>query len=880
MLSVPSLVVTATAMLLVSAAANAAPAELFLDDLIRIEPQTVPQGQTVELHVPALPARTGRATVLRFRAVIVNPTEGGCNYNLGVLLNGALLGGRTAGGDVRLLGRASSLELSAQRNLGFPVLNGDRVMIMFAPSVGKGDPMSTDGLGATFALDISDVARGVDGNVISFRNLLPQALPGSNGDLRVDDIALGWLDRATLPPPPNAVPERSGVNRAVTRTMRVLGDVDIPAQDRMLTLAQSDRGGFVIAMAGGPELLVETGLGMTPSAPTCLVADDSAAAAADVRIAVAPWGCCGFHLTATWPDLLLTRTVSLEDGLVSWRERWTNTGAAIRSVPFRHRVFLRHGRTRFCVGGWDADGTLGGSAANPTLFLEAPIASGGAASNGPGFGLTAESDWVRLLLGLRANAGVGEMFSDTLVLAPGTAVDFDFTVTPVAGGGYWSFINDVRARWGVNGITQKFPIFWGCALPAGNGTLDEKYAKALGHLGPACVVLGPWQRLEPDARAVTAGKYPKLPTDAARAPGACPDLDVDAFLTFAHRQPYLDNLRAAVAAIHRVAPQVRVMQMLHPSMETVYRPLQTRWPFAAEAILTPDGKPFESAGYSRSWLHDMAARDWAVQYYVPRPGSAYLRYVLDEARQALDELGLDGLYSDEFSWAYNSRGYSRYDYGRWDGYSADIDESGTVLRLKSDNAVVTESCQLQVIHLLLDRGKFFLNNGGNALRSVGSLPHARFIEGGNGVSMMGQGHLSPTPLILGNLGDEKSLKGVFQSVKVCLAQGSVYSPMSVNLLLDGPDNVVCKLYPLTVRELGPGWIVGKERLITMVSRTFRWQGQDTTLRLLRYDANGTGTGPAATVPVTEGQDVTLDVPAGGLLIAERVPGAGAALTPK
>ena len=36
-----------------------------------------------------------------------------------------------------------------------------------------------------------------------------------------------------------------------------------------------------------------------------------------------------------------------------------------------------------------------------------------------------------------------------------------------------------------------------------------------------------------------------------------------------------------------------------------------------------------------------------------------------------------------------------------------------------------------------------------------------------------------------------------------LSMGSIYSPIAVNHLLEGPDNFVCKQYPLTVRELGP-----------------------------------------------------------------------------
>jgi hypothetical protein len=311
---------------------------------------------------------------------------------------------------------------------------------------------------------------------------------------------------------------------------------------------------------------------------------------------------------------------------------------------------------------------------------------------------------------------------------------------------------------------------------------------------------------------------------------------VEAFLTFEHREAYWTELQQQVELIRRAAPNVKVMQMLHPAMEAVYRPLQDRWPIAAEAILTPEGKVFESAHYSRAWVGDYTDKDWGVLYYVPRPGSAYLEIIMGEVIRALDELNLDGMYCDEFSWAFSRGTYSRYDYSRWDGYSADLDEEGNVVRLKADAAAVTESCQLRMTGEVLRRGRYFLGNGGSALRSLNSLPIARFIEGGNGASRWPQGHLSATPLVLGNMGDEKTREGVFASVRACLREGCLYSPTAVNLLLEGPSNFVSKLYPMTVREIGPGWIVGEERIATTVSRKFPWPGGE--VRRYAYDAKG------------------------------------------
>ena len=60
-------------------------------------------------------------------------------------------------------------------------------------------------------------------------------------------------------------------------------------------------------------------------------------------------------------------------------------------------------------------GAVASSAENPTLFLESTKRVG------DGFGLVAESDWLRLLFGMRAESNVAEIFSQTLALAPAQA---------------------------------------------------------------------------------------------------------------------------------------------------------------------------------------------------------------------------------------------------------------------------------------------------------------------------------------------------------------------------------------------------------------------------------------------------------------------------
>ncbi len=824
-------------------------ATLPLNDAADLGTIEVPFHESRHVTLPALPAKPGKVIVLRFGAVAYCPGPGGCNYNINVTINGATVGRRTNGGEDRLVGREASFRFTTGTTGDFQVFSGPRVMLMYAPDVATGNTMSTDGLGATFVLDVSDLVSGVDGNTLTITNTRPVDTDKYDPDVIVENVQVGWLDRELLPKLEVNIPQRGDIARKVTV--------------EELTLAQGTAGGFSADLAEGVELLVETAVGTDPQTQSQLQAQDDRPAVSQADVEVAPWGANGFKLTATWPTLHLMRTIEIRDGLVHWKERWTNTSDAIAAVAFRHRFSLRDEAARFRVGGDPDAPAMAGSPQNPTLFVESHTV------HGNGAGITAESDWLRLLMALRTGGGIGELYSESLALPAAGSIDFDLTITPVAdGGGYWSFINAVRRRWGVNGVCLQAPIFWNYARAPDCPTPEETLRQSLGHLGPIVLVAGGWLRLTPDRTTVCSGNYPKLPQDAPRTPGKTPDLDVDAFVSFKHRDAWWRQLASTTRLIQQTCPQVKVMHMTHPAMEVVYKPMADRFPIAGEVIQTAAGNPFEVYHYSRAHLGAYADEDWAVYYHSPRPGSTYLAHILRSIQRSMDETGSDGIYCDEFSWGGRRRGYSRYDYSRWDGYSADTDENGEVVHLKCDNAYVSESCQLRMTHEVLRRGKLFLANGGASLRSVNSLPILRFVEGGNGHGMMANGHLSSVPLVLGNMGDQKTQRGVFESVKQCLSIGCIYSPTAVNLLLKGDDNFVCKLYPITIRELGGGCVKGEERLITTSSGSYRWPAREATVRFYTYDANGDLLDGDKVVKVGVDDSLQVDVPSDGLTIAE------------
>lgn len=845
-------ILTAACILIASSISSAdAITDLLIEDAQSIPQLRVPYGETLEQSLPAFPAREGKVIVLRFGAVAYCPYIGGCNYNMQMRINGTPVERRAPGGAERLIGREAGFRLDGRASADFQVFSGPRLMLIYAPDGATGNDATTDGLGGFFMLNVTDLVSGVDGNTLTLINTRPAKPDGYDGDVILENLEIGYLDRARLPAPEVAVPSRGPIAAAV--------------QAEGITLKQGAAGGFSIATDGGPALLLETAIGMQLDAQSVLVADDVAPEGSQATVTVEPFGAAGFRIVAELDELRLVREINIAEGLLVWEEEWTNISDEFCALPFRHRVFLDDGATVLTVAG-DADATgLAGLATNPTVCLQSQTSAEYA------YGVTAESDWLRLLMAARYSGGVGEIYGEQLALPPQGSIDFDLTITPITdGGGYWSFINRVRERWGVNGTAVERPMFWGYFRAEDCETAEERYKKSLGHLGPITLIDGGWMRLSADVRPPRGGTYPKLPDDAPRSPGGCPDLDLPAFLKFEHREAWWQERANEIETIRRACPQVEVMHMTHPAMEVVYEPLADQFPIASETIRRPDGSRMEVRHYSTAHLPGAVEKNWRVYYYTPRPGSEYLDAILNSVRRSMDEADSDGVYCDEFSWAGRTRGYSRYDYSRWDGYSADIDEQGKVVRLKSDNAHVSESCQLRMTHECLVRGKMFLGNGGSALRSINALPIHRFIEGGNGHGTMAGGHLSAVPLVLGNMGDERSQQGVFDSVKQCLGIGCIYSPTAVNLVLTGADNFVCKLYPLSIREIGPGTVIGEQRLITMHSGDYAWPGRDAQVRLYEYNSTGDLLSKDTILTVTAAEPITLTVPEHGLVIAEVV----------
>ncbi len=819
--------------------------DLPLQDCIKLPDVCIEKIQdTRTFQLPAMPAKRGLIPVLRLRMYAYMPSAGGCNYHAQIEVNGRFLTRYKDDAGERFIGRSANFGLLnfGETIMEFATFAGNNIMTILAPSADLAEKETADGLGATFLFDISDLVRGVDGNSITFRNIRP--IPAERSDLVIQDICIGYLDRKNLPTEASLIPERSEIRDAVK-----VGDLE---------LKQAVNGGFSLQdHRSGLKLSMDTHWGMTPQAPVIFRAEDNPSADSSMKIRHSRLA-NGFSMVADWPDgLQLTRTLQLRNGRLIWEEVWKNNGNRAQGVIFRHRSWMHDKDVKFFVGGDCDTGGKDSAAHNPSLFLEDKAGNNG-------FGIVAESDWTRLLVSLRAAAGVTEIYSNHLGLEPGKSIKLEFSIDSEKDGrGYWGFINRLRKRWlGDDTLTAPWAFFCGSYYADAPGKDNlEKIRNSYAHLGPISVAYPDWSRLIGDVETIHQGKVPQ------KASG---DLDIDEFIKYEHRKAAREKYAQALREFAIAAPEAKLIMITHPSMEIAYTPEAAKWPYSADEIKTRDGGCFNDIYYSQAYLYDQVKRGWAIYYYVPTAGGPYLDMLKADVRRYMEDMSAPGMYFDEFSFNHVSRGYSRYNYGKSDGYSADLDSNGNVLRFKSDNAMDSKTAREEIVRIVKDKQGIFYANTGPVLTSLQRLPVLYFTEGGNGLGCLGEAHLTHVPMAFGNFGDLTTVKGIFEGVKAALAVGTLYSPSTGSRLFKDENNFVCKLYPITIQDIDSGVICGKERLITSRNGKFKWAVADAPVKLYCYDKDGNLLLPLKDHSVQNGE-ITIAVPEQGLVIAELCP---------
>lgn len=561
----------------------------------------------------------------------------------------------------------------------------------------------------------------------------------------------------------------------------------------------------------------------------------------------------------------LDRHVSLLNDRILVTDTFTNTSHDDIAIVFTNSVAPDQHPTKTYVAGVAGMSKLPNNAsspsANPTIFFSDAHS---------GLGMVALDDVFKLQLELGQNGGAGTFKDVNFGLAPGVAYTIEWVLYPQRQADYYYFVNAVRRDY-----VKPTTIEGGFAIMPYTFPLThsrQEVAAWLTDRAAKLVVLA-----GPDGGAPWIGGYGqhlynlKAPFDET---------------------DYIAKLRRAVSVLKSIDPGVKCLAPFETAM-TPDVPAGDDSPMFGDSVaIGPDGKP---AGYH--FPHLAFARNLFVRakphnfIYYPTPTNSYYKFVKSTLQKVLNGSKVDGIYFDLFNYASPD---FRWTYSKWDGHSVDVNLSNyTIARKKSDLAILSEAARIDLVKMVLDAkpGNVVVVNGLTMLRDISELSVMHYIE-----SAMDYGYAQTvlsTPIVLGwttgyRGGAARAGKAgkwwlqwnseadYFDDIREKLASGNLYftywaPPGGMNTSNLTYPTILSHMYPITVTQLGPGLIEGRERIITLHSGTYSWGDMSTAKAYVYSDDGHEIQSKMVTVrSLPHVNSFRVNVPAGGAAVLERV----------
>jgi len=537
-------------------------------------------------------------------------------------------------------------------------------------------------------------------------------------------------------------------------------------------------GGGIVVTVGGREHAIHSAFSHERGGWNTLSATGEATGEGGWSVSVAPATGGPFEAQAQAEDYALRRVVTSHDEFISVEDTVTNTSGRDLALLQRHEVSAE-GLEDLCLGGLHPVSKSGvlSEPANPTTLI---------VFEGSQLGLMAADDVLRIHVQQYCEEGMAGIRDNDGALAVGATQTYRWEMYPSAETGYYRMVNAIRrahtANFTIPGgfafINPREP-FTSMSDEQLGAWLDAKNAKIVG-------------------LSITVPKYHGKHTHGT------------AFLLVDHTPK-----REFAERIRRIRPGTIVLVYFHCFISTEDEAPEK---YAAEAILAPDGTP-------RVYSKDI------YPMFLPLVDNAYGQKMREYVEMILDECGADGVYWDELS---QSRW--QYHFGEpWDGVSATVDrEKLTITRKKSAVSLITQPFREEMLQRLLDNDIPLIGNGNPRTTTMMKYHFPRFIETGS-ISNLVKGHLY-TPIALGDHLTERNTQHCVNNMRRCLNYGAVYYFYHDQVSVDYPS-ITESMFPCTPIELGEGYIIAEERILTNRSGNFGW-GDDSQADVYAYGPDG------------------------------------------
>jgi len=471
------------------------------------------------------------------------------------------------------------------------------------------------------------------------------------------------------------------------------------------------------------------------------------------------------------------REIVRRDEAILVRDTFTNRTSENLPLMHRHRVFVP-GLKAVCLAGLSPTNleTSFVDPANPTSYGATATA---------GVGLLPLDDVMQVHAKLFSAADHVGLADNQLVLPAGRSYTAEWAIVPTVRPAYYDMVNAVRRLRGVN-----------FTLP-GSFAFLRAHPRTMTHL---------WS----DQQFI----------DFVRFKNAHFICDGYGYATYKGRFPHgtvfqgLDYtvLRQQIERLRRLLPEARHQLYFHCFLDVLDEAPEK---YADARLLCVDGS---QATYGKPY----------ERIFVPTERNSFGRDIARNVEMILGAppagFGCEGVYWDEFEYSryqWHYADFSRPDCGLpWDGVSGDIDPKTMKLtRLKSSVELLSQPFRLALARRIL-QGHDLVANGQPHTRTMATLHFPRFVETG---SISNCAHtLLYSPIALGDHLTERSEVDAYRVMLRALDFGCVYYWYNDVTVIPTHRHLTSYMFPITPLELGEGYLIGRERIVTNRSGRYGW----------------------------------------------------------
>jgi len=776
---------------------------------------TVDGNTSQTVKIPAFKKEKNKILCMRFKAYLEMESPGGWNPYLLIEMNGKILDEKTEKGEYRLLNRISPLETTIGTKEWFR--NGI-ILTLFGP----GDDKVVDERiinyreeGYWYLLNIEDVANFIEigaderiesakENEIKFTNKLKSEwIGGKKMDMVIKEIEIGYL-------PEEIVKKFMKISLENYPEMKVKKEIKM----KNYTLKVGEYGGIEIEIDGEKYLILSEF-----SYPGEKIGYNKFSY--NIEGNEKTWipqitsGIKEIKIKGKGKNYEIERKIRLNENKIEIEDKIENIINEDTGVIINHKILNPEIPSDYRICGIKTE-VLQGIAENPSIYL---------LFKKTGIGFICEDNISRLQGEAKRKANSFIYSIKHFAIGKGKKYTFKYSIYPQKEGNYWTFINKVRNDWDVNYTIDGPFVFSSKIIP-------ERKTKIYS--------IGPWldyYNVDPQTKSVyTREKYkesvlPQLKNIKESQADAKVIGKLETNLITIYTKDIKDGEKLPKAS----RTEGKYGYILNEEQSKILKEYIKEW--MDSVLMTEDGRLIVDTYYP-----GYLGPDYIDLLVYPEVGNYRFKKFIEQIDFLMNEVGMDGVYIDQYTLSWGPIGrMDRHTYEKWDGYTVDIDEkTGKITRKYTDCGLVGAEARKKIIEHVLSKGGIVVINSFPSTNEEQKLHAYRFAEFENEnidlVSFLDKkppeniwctkGHLS-SPIILGVRPqrfrdyDKYWAEIIMKAVITGLRNGVLYYYYGSEIPKEkGEYGPINHMFPFTPVEINEGYLIGKERIITCISKKF------------------------------------------------------------